>query len=303
MQIALKEIKISKQTLRFIMFFLLGFTFFIFVASHFVFADFQDFANTEFDTITKGVGEVANDVFSHDYYSTITENGGILETITKSLKIFGAGFALILGTIKMITEIQKAQDPVDCILRFFFEMCIVILVVLNIDKAIEVVDSFGKVILETINGSVTDGTTSITIDDLRDAMGYADSWWGWISFSIALIIPYAFAWIEGIAARVVSYSIIIELGIRRAFIPFAVGDVGIEGLRSHGFRYIKKYLGVYLQQAIVVVTCIVLGSLSTAVMGNNQSGVNIILDILGVNLAGLMVMFKATSWANDIVGA
>lgn len=304
MQIAFKDVRLSKQNLKMAMFFILAVTFSLFAASQFAFADFEDFAHTEFDTITKGVGDVANGIFTHDYYSKITENGSILATIVKSFKIFGAAFALGLGLIKMITEIQKAQDPTDCVLRYFFELCIVILVVLNIDKIIEVIDSLGTLVLEQIGEAQVDAvTTSKSIDDIRDAMGYSDSWWGWLSFAIALIIPYAFAWIEGIAARVISYSIIIELGIRRAFIPFAVGDIGIEGLRSHGFRYLKKYLGVYLQEAIVIVTCIVLSTLSKAVLEIDANGIDLILNLLGVNLAGLMVMFEATSWANDIVGA
>lgn len=304
MQIAFKDVRLSKQNLKMAMFFILAVTFSLFAASQFAFADFEDFAHTEFDTITKGVGDVANGIFTHDYYSKITENGSVLATIVKSFKIFGAAFALGLGLIKMITEIQKAQDPTDCVLRYFFELCIVILVVLNIDKIIEVIDSLGTLVLEQIGEAQVDAaTTNKSIDDIRDAMGYSDSWWGWLSFAIALIIPYAFAWIEGIAARVISYSIIIELGIRRAFIPFAVGDIGIEGLRSHGFRYLKKYLGVYLQEAIVIVTCIVLSTLSKAVLEIDANGIDLILNLLGVNLAGLMVMFEATSWANDIVGA
>lgn len=307
MQIAFKDVRLSRQNLKMIMFFILVVSFSIFAASQFAFADFEDFAHTEFDTITKGVGSVANDVFTQDYYSQITTNGSILAKLVKSFKVFGAAFALGLGLIKMIKEIQKAQDPADCILRYFFELCIAILVILNIDKIINVFDALGALVIKNISGTVKDPSAGATIDDVRDAMGYSDSWWGWISFSIALIIPYAFAWIEGIAARVISYSIVIELGIRRAFIPFAVGDVGIEGLRSHGFRYLKKYLGVYLQEAIVMVTCIVLSTLSVAVMktttGGGLKGADIILNLLGVNLAGLMVMFKATSWANDIVGA
>lgn len=304
MQIAFKDVRLSKQNLKMAMFFILAVTFSLFAASQFAFADFEDFAHTEFDTITKGVGDVANEIFTHDYYSKITENGSILATIVKSFKIFGAAFALGLGLIKMITEIQKAQDPTDCVLRYFFELCIAILVVLNIDKIIEVIDSLGALIIKQIGtAQVNATTTSKSVDDIRDAMGYSDSWWGWLSFAIALIIPYAFAWIEGIAARVISYSIIIELGIRRAFIPFAVGDIGIEGLRSHGFRYLKKYLGVYLQEAIVIATCIVLSTLSKAVLEIDANGIDLILNLLGVNLAGLMVMFKATSWANDIVGA
>ena len=146
MQIAFKDVRLSKQNLKMAMFFILAVTFSLFAASQFAFADFEDFAHTEFDTITKGVGDVANGIFTHDYYSKITENGSILATIVKSFKIFGAAFALGLGLIKMITEIQKAQDPTDCVLRYFFELCIVILVVLNIDKIIEYREENGKVL-------------------------------------------------------------------------------------------------------------------------------------------------------------
>lgn len=315
MQLTTKEIKISQSMLRFITLFLLAITFTIFISSQFTFADFEDFARTECATIVNGVASVANDVFSHNYYETISEEGGILATVIDALKAFGAGFAIVLGVIKTVTEIQKAQDPVDCILRCFFELCIAIVFIDNIDNIINVVDSVGQELLDVITGSY-DNYSAPTADQLREQLGYKDSWWGWISFSVMLLIPYAFAWIEGIAARIVSYSIIIELGVRRAFIPFAIGDIGVEGLRSNGFRYLKKYLSVYVQQAVILITCIVLSALTTAVLTNGMtevstsgsaeelaiSGSTIILNILGLNLAGVFIMFKATSWASDVVG-
>lgn len=267
---------------------------------------FESLATSEVDSITSGVSGVANEVFSADYYSKIAADGSILSVIIDGLKGFGIGFAIVISMYKMITEIQKAQDPVDCLLRSFFELCVVIAIIANLDAIINSIDSIGKVVLELVSSAPkSDSYTKPTASSLREKLGYKDSMWGWLQMSMALIIPYAFAWIQGILARVISYSVIIELGIRRAFMPFAVADIGAEGIRSKGFRYLKLYLSVYFQQAIILAACLILSALTTAVMSSmaSEGGMNTIINILALNLAGCFVMFKSTSWASDVVGA
>lgn len=50
----------------------------------------------------------------------------------------------------------------------------------------------------------------------------------------------------------VIYAIGIRMIIRRMFAPFAISDIASEGLRSSGFKYLKKYAAYYLQEIIII---------------------------------------------------
>lgn len=83
-------------------------------------------------------------------------------------------------------------------------------------------------------------TLSITdaMPSLIETSGFANAWYQTLKWSI----------------KAMSYTIFLELAIRKAFMPIAMVSILDSGVRSPGVRYLKKYFGVYLRMAIVLVS-------------------------------------------------
>ena len=99
----------------------------------------------------------------------------------------------------------------------------------------------------------------------------------------------------------------IEIGIRRAFMPMAVAEVYQDGLRSPSARYIKKYFSCFLKLAIIIVINALVGTIVSANTNFDGSagpdvalGQTTMLVVLSLTTVGMM--FRASEFANDIVG-
>lgn len=267
----------------------------------------QSFCSDMYEVISGGILNVATEIFDAGYVdSIIGEKGTAIANIVEFLKVLGIGVSLMLFTYKMIMEIQKQQDPVDSLLKNFVDFLICFLCITNIEMMLDAIDGLGSLVIDGVKVAVADaGKTIPTVEEVFEIVGFDDSIGGWLVFMFMLLIPWCVSWIGSVLARVACYSIILELGVRRAFTPFAIADIAYEGLRSQGFRYLKKYLAVYFKEAIVLLVVVVTSALQTFAIGNvaDEGGMNFMANIVGVSFAGLMLIFKSADWANDIVGA
>ena len=217
-----------------------------------------------------GIGGIATDCFAK--ISSINAEESFATAIA-TMTSLGTGFALIFMIFKMITEIQSAQDPVECIFKCFFELCVTVLIIQNIQPILSAVDLIGADIV----AGLTEAQSAFGLnaedvtDEIREGLGFSNDWIGFLQLAMNLIIPNILNFVQKILVRVASYSIIIELFVRRIFVPFAIADIGYEGMRSQGFRYMKKYLGVYFKEAILLAVCQVCVTISTTVVASKPS--------------------------------
>ena len=102
----------------------------------------------------------------------------------------------------------------------------------------------------------------------------------------------------------------IELGVRKAFAPFAIIDIYSEGMRSPGMRYLKRYLATFLKIAVCLLVCYLGIELMGISAEDNIASFDSLGDclqyifrIIAINFTVLGVMAKAGEYANDVVGA
>ena len=125
-----------------------------------------------------------------------------------------------------------------------------------------------------------------------------------------------------IVTYVVSFSRIIELYVRGAFLPIGVALVSDDGMRGAGGRYLKKFIAVCCQSGVLVMIGKILTMMIQIVKGNMWTNMetaattdtmaalsSFALDsisgfviLLGVGIAGVMALFKAMQLTNEIFG-
>ena len=269
----------------------------------------RDLADYFLFQVTHGFGDTALAIFKKGYYKKILDASSTAELIMKGLQGLAIGATIILMFVKFLTDIQKAQDPVECLFRTMAEFAITICIILFVDDILNGVDEIGNVFLEIFDDSSEAYVMEYTVDDYCREMGIEDNGFAYLGVVFKLIFPYLISYIESLLVRIASYSIIIEMVVRRLFVPFAICDIGYEGLRSSGFRYVKKYFAVYIKQAMVFAVTVAYGQLinialqAEAESGGVTAGFGAVTDILAIGAACCMIVFKASDWANDVVGA
>lgn len=122
---------------------------------------------------------------------------------------------------------------------------------------------------------------------------------------VYLIIPFIISWAINIVVMIVVYSRVIEIYARAVFAPIAFSDFFQNGLHGGGWRYLKSFLAVALQGALILIITTIFAKLSQVLFGNFNDGIGY-WAAMGQHLAFLisacMLMLKSLSLSKEIVG-
>ncbi len=104
----------------------------------------------------------------------------------------------------------------------------------------------------------------------------------------------------------ISFSRLLEMSIRGIFIPVAMGLLADDGWRGAGGRYLKKFLAVCAQVAVLVaissVATYIITSASDSILGGDDI-MGALIILLGIGFSMVSVMFKSIGITNDVFGA
>ncbi len=144
------------------------------------------------------------------------------------------------------------------------------------------------------------------------------SWDGWLAGIeealdsvvplLALVLPWLVTIICEVLIKIIVLTREIEIYARAAFMPVALGD-SYNGLTSGGARYVKSFLAVCLQGALIVVIMLLADSMSEAYLVNvsaNGSGLDkamglVIMPIV-YRIASVGLILKSMPLAKEICG-
>lgn len=226
-----------------------------------------------------------------------------LKEISAGLMTLAALWACTIAFTHMIEGMAREEDKLQAIFKAFFEITVTLIILLNLGDVMIIVVGITESLISDLGNLLKVGGSqeiTTTAQDLVDNAFKIDKA---SAITIAFgVVKMFFPWVLvqglGLMARFIILELIIELGIRRIFCPIAVADIYKDGLRSPGFRYIKKLIACYFRFIIIPVIAIITTSASTSVM-ENKSGV---FAFIALNFAGLSSIKKAESYANDIWG-
>lgn len=156
--------------------------------------------------------------------------------------------------------------------------------------------------------------TNTSYDAFKDLMGVGDgSVVGFIKqlflpliMLIVLILPWLISFIGELLMKLVMYSRVIDIYLRAMAAPIAFADFYHGGLQSAGFRYLKNFLAVGIQGALIMMIVAIYSLLVATVVPTGFDSLATFFGFWGiyasVMAAAVMLMFKSMSLAKEIVG-
>ena len=123
---------------------------------------------------------------------------------------------------------------------------------------------------------------------------------GNLGMIIQWFLPWVFAWISKMICIVICWGRMIELGVRAVTAPISMADIFQDGTHSGGFRYLRKFLGVCLQAAVIMIVIQVSGIIQGLIIGKDTVTM---FKAVVVGLSTCMLVVRSQQFASDLVGA
>lgn len=279
-------------------------------------------------TDISGVTSVDMDFWSGDLtsYMGVAKNGevpNLINVVCNGCAVIGILWAIVIAAGHMMQNLDRGMPFLEAFCKIGKELIFVILIIFNLPEILEVIYRIGNYIIGVVLDGVTQvfqrGTHGMGIDlhegsrELNGSYSITEYylWFGiedFLETVLKLFIPWLCSYIcEGVAL-LMSYSLLIDLGVRKAFCPIQAAEIYGEGLRSNGVRYFKKYLASYIKIAVAVMVA-AMGSIMMGLVvkssfdGGELSGVfEYLLKIVIINFTVISLIGKTGEQANDIVG-
>jgi hypothetical protein len=127
----------------------------------------------------------------------------------------------------------------------------------------------------------------------------------WMTLGIINILCMALS----VVTYFIAFSRIIELCVRGAFLPIGLSLMSDDGWHGAGGRYLKKFIAIVCQGAVLVAIAQITGKIMEAFMTNIMTNFTLgnatssILMMVCIGIACVSVMFKSIGITNDIFGA
>jgi hypothetical protein len=123
---------------------------------------------------------------------------------------------------------------------------------------------------------------------------------GNLGMIIQWFLPWVFAWISKMICIVICWGRMIELGVRAVTAPISMADIFQDGTHSGGFRYLRKFLGVCLQAAVIMIVIQASGIIQGLIIGKDTVTM---FKAVVVGLSTCMLVVRSQQFASDLVGA
>jgi hypothetical protein len=238
---------------------------------------------------------------------------GFVKTIYTLITPIAYGLILLYFLLDVLEKTTHEQMSIE----HFFRSCIkLIIAIVFINQGFSILTYGVQFVTAITNGLVnrvglsppTNDWGVSALDSYYDDISAASGFEGFalcVGFAFQLILPFIILWVAKLVVELVAWGRIIELGVRGAFAPIGMSDLFTEGTKGGGFRYLKKFLGVAFQGAVIMAVLICYQYISAAINGGSGA-----LDPIGaafsqcvVSLTVMTVLLKTQNMANDLVGA
>lgn len=195
------------------------------------------------------------------------------------------------------------------------QMCMFLLGFALIDKGFELLDllfQLGVEFVNTVNGWINGGADGQIDKSLSDQIikEFNDQKFAKIGFIddifkfCYLFFPYILSWILGMCVKIICYTRLIEIYIRAAFAPIAFSDFFHNGFQGGGWRFLKSFLAVCLQGAVILCIGAIFGALMPVIfnLGGDTTFFSAMGRYFAILAAAVMLMFKSLSLTKEFVG-
>lgn len=278
----------------------------------------SDFPKYMLDTVNNGVINTIKENLTlqgNEFFSNMVPVDGAAPKSAAINALLNATYAvsmfivIIISFVKYFEELERGADPKEAIYKALARIFMIGVFVFNLGTILQKVAEIGEWLIQTILDVASDpnNTSALTLEQITGKDSGGALWW--MESVMILIIPWVLSLIMQVVAQFIAFSLLIELGIRIAFAPFAVVDIYSEGMRSPGMRYLKRYLATFIKIAICLLVCYLGNDLIKISAEQNIANFDSLGDclqyvfrVIAINFTVLGVMAKTGEYANDVVG-
>lgn len=236
-------------------------------------------------------------------------------TLGVSIKAIASAFISIKLIMETIQAASRNELNLDFVLKIGIKLSIFLMLVSNLDTVTNALHSFFSTTVKAVNHAANEASDASIMATLEQQLVP-----GLFTGSFILLIVYMLlmklAWglimfILSILVKIAAFALMLELGIRRIFMPIALLSLLDGAPQSPAVRYLKKYVGIYFKMMIYVVAFSLANLLyvQTVLHGFSLDGniLDIILGSLGIdylalNIAAFSFSKKSENLVNEMLG-
>lgn len=250
----------------------------------------------------------AEDILSFRAHGPTSLERGVwntVETVFNTTSSIGFLVVIIYFLIDLLEKTTHENFNIEHFFRSCIKLILGALLVLNGLPLLEGLLDFGSGILNLVGTSGLDNDQAVST--LRMSMnmiennGEAKDTFNLIAIILDLLIPYIIMLGCNLYVKVVCYSRIIEIGLVGAFAPIGMADIMAEGTKGNGFRYLKKFLALALQGAIIMGILVIFENITNTLY--SESTLDIMWKTCILALAMITMIGKSRSIADTVAGA
>lgn len=249
------------------------------------------------------------------------------------LQAVGAAIAMAFFLIQLLELTTQERFTIEFFIKFFGKLVISIALILACKTITEQLWNFGEAFTSLINKNYTTVTAGTTLGNSSEALkdklndnsqeGNSDKQQFIdaavneykdvntisliLEFGVVGLVLYLMSLILIIVVYIVSFTRVLEMSVRAVFMPIAFALLSDDGWRGAGGRYIKKFIAICAQGAVLILigevaSFAILTSMTTVGSNNGNFLMSIVID-LGIAYAGISMMFRSIGIINDVFGA
>lgn len=230
------------------------------------------------------IQESANTMFGN-YMDMSSEHGAAYQGLIVTTSLAASLFAIYL-VITIIREALNGKANFDMFTKLFVKMLITFFILINLNPLTgaihKVMSYFIKEMINALNAATAEQTMNILSANSSEVQNALNEGNSFNQFTVTFLAIAFARFLLGLPKFIVhvmilldSYALVIELFLRKIFMPLATLSFLDDGTSRAGVRYIKRYAGVYMKMLIYIAGLVVAELIASAGM------VNATLDLQG----------------------
>lgn len=228
------------------------------------------------------------------------------------------GIMLIYFLVAILEKSKADQFNLEQFLMIFIKLIIAQYLIENGLTVLTWIYSLGFSFLNAITDVVGKDTTFskdtadavwnvLVGEDVDPSDGFKLKYLGTVIGALCqLIIPFLITMILKIVVYFICYTRLIELYVRTCIAPIALADFFTEGIHGSGWKFLKNYMAIALQGAIIMVAAVIFTALAAGLLKGtiaDSSGYwSWLVKYLALAGATVGLMFKSLTLCKEMVG-
>ena len=271
-----------------------------------------------------------------DAEKAMASSASLMGKVTTTMSMFtgklipiSAGIGMAIAVLCWVIDIGELaiadRLTFETLIKSFAKVGLAIVLCGAATDIVDGIDAFGAGFTTDVGTNITGGTP-LSPDYTALKKAFSDNLTlGAMDFltitveSIVFTFPvYIMTGIMQLCMYIISFSRLVELKVRASFIGIPFGLLADDGWKGAGGRYIKKYVAIVCQGAVLIVIAKIYGSVCNAAIiasieeiANNAAGGGDVFHhffegcmlTIGAGLATIALMFKSIGIVNDVFGA